>query len=110
MTRKEYEKNGVVCRDEIVSDMSRLWEEALGRPVGCHDDFFSTGGDSVAALHLVNQIHEVFGCDLSMQAVFRSPTIEALTQVVVSHLDKERLQRTAGLVQDGETEIEEGTL
>jgi amino acid adenylation domain-containing protein len=50
------------------------------------DDFFATGGNSLIAVKLVNQINKQLGVALPLQILFESPTIEKLAQRV----DRER--------------------
>lgn len=108
--RMRHEKQSAGFRDGIMRDMCRLYEETLGRAVGPSDDFFAIGGHSVLALCLVNRIRRTFGCELPIREVFRHPTIEAMTNVIVTQIDAKRLRQAAALVRDYENETEEGAL
>ena len=56
-----------------------IYEELLGvEPVGIDDDFFALGGHSALAVRLINILRERFDADISMRAVFESPTPAAL--------------------------------
>jgi amino acid adenylation domain-containing protein len=74
--------------------MLALFVERLGLADAPVDrDFFSLGGDSVAAVQLRLRIHEEFGALLPMAALFDTPTVERL----VAQLGA-RAQTTAPLV------------
>ena len=51
------------------------WREA---PVAVDADFFSLGGDSLSAVHLLLAIEQRWRCDLGLGALFAQPTVAAL--------------------------------
>ncbi|MFI9100861.1 non-ribosomal peptide synthase/polyketide synthase [Streptomyces fildesensis] len=62
-----------------------LFAEALevGR-VGIDDNFFDLGGDSLTAAGLVSRINLTFGSRLSIAALFESPTVEGLAELMAT--------------------------
>ncbi|WP_051400038.1 non-ribosomal peptide synthetase family protein [Haloechinothrix halophila] len=60
-----------------------IWQQALDcESLSVRDDFFACGGNSLIAVSLVHRLNREFGCDLPMQVLFESPTIEALARTV----------------------------
>ncbi|MET9418439.1 thioesterase domain-containing protein [Streptomyces klenkii] len=58
-----------------------IWARLMKRDaVSVHDDFFASGGNSLTAVSLINQINKTSGSTLPLQALFESPTIEALAR------------------------------
>ena len=61
--------------------LQAIWAEVLAVPaVGRHDNFFTSGGDSMLALRLVAECREA-GFDLSIRDLFQHPTPAALAAV-----------------------------
>lgn len=59
--------------------LARIWSDLLRQTApGAHDDFFAVGGHSLLATQLVSRIHERFGIDLPLTAVFLHPTLAGL--------------------------------
>src|SRR6201999_2751734 len=59
--------------------LARVFAEVLDLPtVGVHDDFFSLGGHSMAAMRLWGRVRAEPGADLSIRDVFDAPPVAAL--------------------------------
>jgi len=59
--------------------LARIWREMLGRDqVGVRDNFFDLGGHSLLAVRVVGQINRTFAIEMGVNALFRTPTIEAI--------------------------------
>ncbi|MEM7134559.1 MAG: amino acid adenylation domain-containing protein [Chloroflexota bacterium] len=58
-----------------------VWQEVLDvRPIGVEDNFFELGGHSLLATRLVQRMGQTLQRDISLQQVFKSPTIRSLLQ------------------------------
>jgi acyl carrier protein len=64
---------------DVVRIVQQLFGEALGlsdlREWNLEDDFFDLGGDSLAALRLVNLIRDVFEVEMPLRNLFKNPTV-----------------------------------
>ncbi|BCB83216.1 amino acid adenylation domain-containing protein [Phytohabitans suffuscus] len=73
----------VTARTPTEEAIALLWQRALKVPAtSVHDDFFAAGGNSLVAVGLISQINRELGGALPAQALFESPTIEALARRV----------------------------
>ncbi|HKH45723.1 MAG TPA: beta-ketoacyl synthase N-terminal-like domain-containing protein [Thermoanaerobaculia bacterium] len=79
--------------DEIEEGIATIWQEMLGfEPVGIQDNFFELAGNSLTAIQIITRIRKAFDVDLSMSAIFETPTIAGLAGAVrASRLDSEAL-------------------
>lgn len=69
---------------EVEQVVLRLWRSALELPtLDVNHNFFAAGGTSLQAVVLVGEIAGVFGIDLSLDMIFRSPTAKDLSAVIV---------------------------
>ncbi|WP_167147376.1 non-ribosomal peptide synthetase [Actinomyces sp. ZJ308] len=58
-----------------------IWMKVLNTEgIGIDDDFFQLGGDSLAAVHLVNSVKREMSVEISIQDVFTAPTIRSLAE------------------------------
>jgi amino acid adenylation domain-containing protein len=64
---------------ELEEWMAALWRDLLGfERIGAHDDFFSLGGHSLMATHLVARIGAELHVDVALSAVFEAPTVAGM--------------------------------
>ena len=70
-------------RNEVESELTKIWEELLGEEgIGVRDNFFELGGHSLLATQLVARIERRLGARVALASLFQSPTIESLAHEV----------------------------
>ncbi|MCW6050713.1 amino acid adenylation domain-containing protein [Lyngbya sp. CCAP 1446/10] len=73
----------VTPRDKLELQVTKIWEQVLGiNSVGIRDNFFEVGGHSLLAARLLAEIEKVFGKNLPLSAMFQSPTVEQLANIL----------------------------
>ena len=76
-------RNHIPPRNALEFKLARIWESLLDyRPIGVGDSFFEIGGDSLAAIDLMLTIEKEFQYNLPITALFQSPTIAALAELL----------------------------
>jgi amino acid adenylation domain-containing protein len=69
----------VAPRTPIEEALAGIWAEVLGvERVGIHEGFFALGGHSLLAMRVVSRVHETYGVELPVAALFRHTTIAGL--------------------------------
>lgn len=63
----------------LAGDLARWWQELTGSVAGGTGDFFMAGGDSLAALLLLQRINEQYGTQITLGAFYADPTTGFLT-------------------------------
>ncbi|WP_459209775.1 amino acid adenylation domain-containing protein [Aquimarina rhabdastrellae] len=73
--KREY----IAPRNELETDLVRIWEGILGiEKIGVTDNFFELGGNSINATKLLSVIYKKFDVKIEIEQVFVNPTIEYL--------------------------------
>jgi aspartate racemase len=81
--RQEPEETFIAPRDKLELQLTKIWEEVLGKkPISVRDNFFDLGGHSLLAVSLFAQIEKTFGKNLPLASLFQAPTIEQLTSLL----------------------------
>ncbi|GAA2254442.1 hypothetical protein GCM10010232_49420 [Streptomyces amakusaensis] len=62
----------------LPEDVARWWREQTGAEADGARDFFAAGGDSLAALLLLQQVNERYGTEISLDAFHADPTTRFL--------------------------------
>jgi N-(5-amino-5-carboxypentanoyl)-L-cysteinyl-D-valine synthase len=66
-------------RNRRESEICEAFSDALGvDQVGIDDDFFRSGGDSIAALHLAARLRSILGSEVNVRWLFDHPTVRRL--------------------------------
>lgn len=69
----------VAPRSNIEFTIAKIWARVLGvEKPSVHDDFFESGGHSLAAVRLVNEINRTLNIKLGLATLFQFRTIERL--------------------------------
>ncbi|GFZ32347.1 surfactin synthase subunit 2 [Clostridium zeae] len=80
-TALEVNSQYIAPRNDIEERLSEIFAEVLDiNTVGVKDNFFELGGHSLKAVKVMNMIHKEFSIKLSLQELFKSPTIEILAE------------------------------
>jgi amino acid adenylation domain-containing protein len=66
----------------IEVQLRETWEALLGSVVDDRDDFFDGGGDSLAAVALIESIRQNAGVDIDVVELFEHPTFREFAEVV----------------------------
>ena len=83
LIKQESEKIFVAPRDELELQLTKIWEQVLGKkPISVKDNFFDLGGHSLLAVRLLAQIEKAFGKNLPLASLFQSPTVEQLAKIL----------------------------
>jgi len=83
--------------DSIMLEILSLWKEVLEiENITVKDDFFSLGGDSLAAAEIMAAVEKIFRVRLPTVTLLRAPTIEKLAKKIRnSNGARKRLQAVA---------------
>ncbi|MBS0168095.1 MAG: SDR family NAD(P)-dependent oxidoreductase [Nitrospira sp.] len=67
----------------IEEKVTLVWQQVLGvGQVGLQDDFFTLGGESLAALQILSRLQDIFGLEVSMKTFFERPTVAGLSEQI----------------------------
>ena len=85
----------VAARSALESQLVTLWETLLGTvPIGIHDDFFALGGHSLLGARMIAQVHDTFGADLPLRALFEAPTIAQFAKSIEAREESRTYRRS----------------
>ncbi len=91
----------VAPRNATETQLVQLWEEILGRQgIGVKDSFFELGGHSINATQVLSRVASIYKVKVSMQSIFKNPTIENLSEQILFMIDQnDRMKGRDGLVE-----------
>jgi acyl carrier protein len=79
-------------RTAVEAEVARILARLLAiEDVSVHDNFFLLGGHSLLGTQLIMRLRDAFGVELSLRALFDSPTVAELA----SEIERARLGRAA---------------
>jgi thioesterase domain-containing protein/acyl carrier protein len=77
------EETHVAPKDELESQLLRVWEAVLDkRPIGIRQNFFELGGHSLLAVRLMHRIEQMLGKRLPIATLLQAPTVEELAKML----------------------------
>jgi pristinamycin I synthase 3 and 4 len=90
---EHYEAPGTALEKQL----AETWSEVLEvRRVGKHDNFFDLGGHSLLATLLATRMENTFGMHVPVRAIFESPTIAELAEMIELDLKSQEKQLAVG--------------
>jgi acyl carrier protein len=76
-------------RTPLEKKLTNIWAEVLSLDeVGIHDNFFELGGHSLTATQIISRVIATFKLQLPIRALFDSPTVAAMSNVIRGHEEK----------------------
>jgi phthiocerol/phenolphthiocerol synthesis type-I polyketide synthase E len=74
-----------IAGETIEETVTLVWQQILGvEHVGLRDDFFTLGGESLAALQILNRVQDLFSREISLKKFFEHPTVAGLSEQIRS--------------------------
>lgn len=75
------EESDHIAGSTVEEKVTHIWRRILGVDhVGLHDDFFALGGESLAALQIMNRVQEIFGMEITLKKFLEGPTVSRLSE------------------------------
>jgi FkbH-like protein len=94
--RRELRGEAVPAATDGERQMLALWKEVLGvRDIGVEDDYFASGGSSLAAATMFAEILRRFGVKLPLTTIVTSPTVRLLSR----HVEEGRMDPSGILLE-----------
>lgn len=91
-SRDVLQLNNTYCppQNQVENQLVVLWQNTLGiETVGIDDDFFAIGGHSLNALHIIDKINKKLNSSLSIQQLYKYPTIRELSYLYQENRTKQ---------------------
>lgn len=88
----------IAPRNQTEKILVEMWQELLEiEKIGIKDSFFSLGGDSIKALHLLNDVNQEFNLDFQVADLYENDTVEnfasLITAVQTNHSPEENKEQ-----------------
>jgi amino acid adenylation domain-containing protein len=82
----------IAPRDEIETELARIWESVLGHgSIGVRKNFFELGGNSLLAARMFSETNRVFNQNIPLAILFQGGTIEHLA-TLIRHNEQDELK------------------
>jgi thioesterase domain-containing protein/acyl carrier protein len=97
-------KQDVLPRTVTEETLAQIWVDILklnssqkvigSTPINIYDDFFTMGGDSLFAVHIITQVQKIFQIKLPLRYLFDHPTIAELSKYIDTQIKAQYLLPT----------------
>ncbi|RUR19989.1 amino acid adenylation domain-containing protein [Legionella sp. km535] len=93
----------LIQNDTLMTEMERLclecWKESFQmKDIQLDDDFFSIGGDSLTALHIIGQLKRLISIDIHLSLLFQFPTVRSLASYLDDRLNEQEHSEISHLI------------
>lgn len=79
-------------RDAIETQVWQVWHKALGvQDLGIYEDFFESGGDSLLAVGVSDQLQQLFNVPVASHLLIQKPSIAAMATYLRNQIGRTRL-------------------
>jgi acyl carrier protein len=93
------EKNYTMPRTPVEKRLADIWADILRlEEVGVEDNFFELGGHSLTATRVISQMRDHFHLEISLQQLFKFPTVAELAQLIEIGLRTKQSENNASIV------------
>ncbi|MEO1378645.1 MAG: condensation domain-containing protein, partial [Cyanobacteria bacterium J06635_10] len=100
----ERENEYVAPRTQSEKIVANIFAQVLNvENIGIHDNFFELGGHSLLATQLISRVREAFSIEIPLKALFESPTVAQLEQILSQWSNTNNLLTLPPIQPRGET-------
>jgi aspartate racemase len=86
LVKQEREDAFVAPRDELETQVTKIWEKVFGiEHIGVRDNFFDLGGTSLLVMILFAEIEKLTGKNFPLAKILDAPTIEQMVTLLRDH-------------------------
>ncbi len=103
--KKSSRKEFIEPRTDLEKEIAGIVAKVLGvAEVGVFDNFFELGGHSILAIKVISEVKETFGIDIQLKNLFENPTVEGLSEAVITEqsnlLEDDELESLLGEIDE----------
>ncbi len=70
-------------QNQVQEQIKKIWQQVIGiERIGIYDNFFDIGGHSLRGIQVVNALHSQFNVKVPLAEIFRTPTIQGLSEFI----------------------------
>jgi len=100
---QEKPENKIIPVNETEKKLKRIFEHHLGvGEIGVHDHFFDIGGDSLAAVHIMQEIENQFQRHIPISLLYQFPTVKRIAHEIMYKTFEGRRDSLIGIHENGD--------